>query len=96
MAEAALQAELAGEKSRTHKLAGHMVKAAQEAPETLTGRRAVVTAKLYDLAHGSNMYDLLLQRRAEERDLAMAKRLGLITADRCIKHERQLAKVRGM
>lgn len=69
---------------------------APEAPQVLSGRRATITAKLHDLVNGTNMYDLLLQKRAEERDLAMAKKLGLITTDRCAKHDRQLATVRGM
>ena len=73
-------------------------KVAQTAVEavTLEGRRATIAAKLYDLANHSNMYDLLKQRRAEERDLAMARRLGLVSTVYCQKHERELAKVRGL
>lgn len=75
------------------------VTAAQEAPqqpEVLEGRKASIMAKLYDIRNGRNMYQLLKEQREAERDLAMARRLGLITTDRCAKHERQLAKIRGI
>jgi hypothetical protein len=96
---AAIQAAEAAPAPRTNKVTSMAGKAAVEAPEqpeTLTGRRATIAAKFYDLTHGSSMYDLLMQKRRDERDLAMAKKLGLITTDRCAKHERQLATVRGL
>lgn len=70
--------------------------AVRPSDEVLTGRRATVIAKLYDIANGTAMYDMLKQRREDERNLAMAKKLGLITTDRCAKHERQLASIKGM
>jgi hypothetical protein len=88
--------------AQVDKVSAGAIKATQSAPETatepieLTGHRATIAAKLYDLAHGRNMYDLLKQKREDERDLAMAHKLGLITTDRCAKHERQLAQVRGL
>lgn len=91
-----LEALQASEARQVRKVSGLAGKTAVEAPTMLTGRKATIAAKLYDLANGSSMYDLLKQKRREERDLAMAKKLGLITTDRCAKHEKQLAAVRGM
>lgn len=68
----------------------------QPQPTILEGRRASLHAKMYDMVNGSNMYQLLQEKRQQERDLAMAHRLGLITTDRCAKHEKQLAHLRGM
>jgi hypothetical protein len=95
----AIQAAEAAPAPRTNKVTSMAGKAAVEAPEvpeTLTGRRATITAKLYDLVNGSSMYDLLMQKRRDERDLAMAKKLGLITTDRCAKHEKAVSKLRGL
>lgn len=50
----------------------------------------------YDKIHRTSMYDMLRQRRSDERNLRMATKLGLITSTRCQKHERALAAVRGM
>jgi hypothetical protein len=77
-------------------VAHKVIEQAQTASEVLTGHKATVIAKLYDITTGASMYDLLQQKRKDERDLAMAKRLGLITTDRCAKHEKQLAAVRGL
>jgi hypothetical protein len=93
---AAIQALETAEPAKRRNVASIAVEAVQTAPEALTGRRATIAAKFYDLTHGSSMYDLLMQKRRDERDLAMAKKLGLITTDRCAKHERQLATVRGL
>ena len=81
---------------RTPKLGKRVVEAVRASEDVLTGRRAVIAAKMHDLRYGSTMYDLLKQKRQEERDLAMAKKLGLIAHDRCAKHERALAQVRGL
>lgn len=62
-------------------------------PIELTGRKATITAKLYDLVNGSNMYELLKQKRQDERDLAMARSLGLMSTVYCQKHEKELAKL---
>lgn len=80
----------------TPKLGKRIVEAVRTSEEVLDGRRASITAKLYDIANGTSMYQLLQERRQQERDLAMAKRLGLITATHCAKHERALASVRGL
>lgn len=101
IATAAYKAAERDEARQTRNVAARAVRAAVEPvrspeDEILTGKRATIKAKLYDIANGTNMYELLLQKRQEERDLAMAKKLGLITADRCAKHEKQLATVRGM
>jgi hypothetical protein len=80
----------------TPKLGKRIVEAVQASDAVLEGRRASIAAKVYDMVNGSSMYDLLQQKRRDERDLLMAKRLGLITTDRCAKHEKALASVRGM
>lgn len=80
----------------TPKLGKRIVEAVQASDAVLEGRRASIAAKVYDMVNGSSMYDLLQQKRRDERDLAMAKRLGLITATHCAKHEKALASVRGL
>lgn len=72
------------------------IEAVRTSEEVLDGRRASIAAKFYDLANGTSMYQLLQERRQQERDLAMAQRLGLITATHCAKHERALASVRNL
>lgn len=61
--------------------------------EILTGRRAVIAAKLYDLRNRTNMAELLAQKRADERNLAMARKLGLVSTVYCRLHEKELAKL---
>jgi hypothetical protein len=53
-----------------------------------------LTAGLYDRRNGTQFLDMLKQRRQDEKDMRMARRLGLVTVDRCAKHEKQLAEVR--
>ena len=91
-----IQALEAAPVPKTHNVASKAGKAVLEAstqPTELTGRRATIAAKLYDLVNGSNMYDLLKQKRQDEADLAMARKLGLMSTVFCQKHERELAKL---
>lgn len=54
------------------------------------------TAALYDARYKTNMLGLVRERRQQERDLNMARKLGLVSTVYCQKHERELAKVRGL
>lgn len=72
------------------------VEAVAQATDVLEGRRATVAAKLYDFTNKTNMYELLKQKRQDERDLRVAQKLGLITSTHCAKHEKALATVRGI
>ena len=81
---------------RSNKVLPKLAKTAVEAvqtPQVLVGRTATVAAKLFDLTHGTDVYAELQERRRAERLLAMKLKLGLLTANRCAKHERLLAKV---
>lgn len=96
-----LEALQTTEQAQTHKLASRIVKAAQtalESPTELTGRRATLAAKFYDLRFGTRLYDALIEKRNTERDLAMATRLGLLSIEdvSCQKHRKAIAKLHGM
>lgn len=87
--------------AQSDKLASKAIKAVQTAPETpteLSGRRATIAAKLYDLRYGRNMADLLAQKRQDERDIAMATKLGLLSTTEvyCRKHQKVVNKLHGM
>lgn len=92
-------AEISVREIQKHKVSTAVAKPAVEAvahaTDVLEGRRATVAAKLYDFTNKTNMYELLKQKRQDERDLAIATRIGLISTDRCAKHEKTLAAVRG-
>lgn len=74
------------------------VEAVQSSDVVLEGRKATVTAKLHDMLYGTAMYDALQQKRADERDLAMATRLGLISLEdvSCRKHSAAIAKLHNL
>lgn len=59
-----------------------------------TAAKARLRARVYDLLHGSNIHGLLVERQNEERDLAMARSLGLVGTTHCAKHERALKELR--
>lgn len=77
-------------------------KAVTGALETLTapiqtglGRVAVdIKAIAYDKVHGTAMYDLLKQKRDDERNLAFATKLGLVSTTHCAKHSKALAQLK--
>jgi hypothetical protein len=58
--------------------------------------RKKLTARFYDLTHRTNMYGLLVDRINEDRDVAFARGLGLISTTHCLKHEKAVSKLRGM
>jgi hypothetical protein len=48
----------------------------------------------YDRQHKTNMYGLLIDRINEDRDVAFARNLGLLSTTHCAKHEKAVAKLR--
>lgn len=88
--------------SRVQNVAAATIKTAQTALETatapteLTGHRATIAAKLHDLRFGTHMLDELRERRAIERDLRFAGKLGLLTDEVCAKHRKALDQVKDL
>lgn len=62
-----------------------------EAREVL---RRKISAWVWDRKNGTNMLDLLNQRIAEDRNLAMAQRLGLISSVHCARHQKAVDKLK--
>lgn len=99
----AVQAE---EKAGAVKHASHVRKAGQTALETVTapmqsglGRVALdIKTVAYDKAFGTDFYEALRQKRADERNLRFATKIGLIsiTDTTCRKHQAAIAKMRGL
>lgn len=58
--------------------------------------RMKVSAWLYDRQHKTDMLALLNERIDNDRDVAFARGLGLLSVTRCQKHEKAVAKLRGM
>jgi hypothetical protein len=56
--------------------------------------RRKISAWAYDRKNGTTMLDLLNERIADDRNVAMAQRLGLITTVHCAKHEKVVAKLK--
>lgn len=61
-------------------------------------RRRKISAWLYDRKHGTSMLTLFNEKLADDRDAAFAERLGLLTVGDtfCRKHQKAVAKLRGM
>lgn len=64
----------------------------------LSGReiaRKRLSARIYDVLHRSNMSDLLEQKIADDRNVAFATKLGILTVNEtyCQKHQKAVAKL---
>lgn len=77
-------------KSIGHNVLETITKPAQGLSERL---RADVTAGMFDLFHNDTSLAELRNARRQEARLAIRMKLGLITTDRCAKHERLLKQV---
>lgn len=58
--------------------------------------RKKLQARMYDLLHRTTMYDALVERIEEDRDISFARDLGILGVTRCAKHERAVSKLRGI
>lgn len=56
--------------------------------------RRKISAWVWDRKHGTTMLDLLNERLADDRNVAMAQKLGLITTVHCAKHQRAVDKLK--
>lgn len=83
-------------------IASTAIKAATEphnapySPIPLTGRealKATIKARLFDLRWGTKEYEELELTRMAERKLRLRTELGIVTMDRCAKHQKQLAHI---
>src|SRR5690348_15497807 len=50
--------------------------------------RRKISAKIWDMTHGSNMYGLFTEKLEDDRNVAMAQRLGIISSVHCLKHQK--------
>ncbi len=62
-------------------------------PRELVRRK--LAARMYDLVHRTDMHGLLQEKINEDRDVAFARKLGLITTTHCQKHAKAVAELRG-
>jgi hypothetical protein len=86
------------------KVAGTAVEAVQAPLRAITDTLGTIASKavrhaeisLYDHKHGTRFGEELKLRRQQEKDLAMARKLGLLSADVCQKHRHGIAAVKRM
>jgi hypothetical protein len=58
--------------------------------------RRKINASWFDLLHKTNMRELLQERIDDDRNVAFARDLGLLSVTRCAKHEKAVSKLRGL
>jgi hypothetical protein len=56
--------------------------------------RMKLRSRVYDMVHRTNMTGLLIERINEDRDVAFARSLGLVSVTHCQRHEKAVAKLR--
>lgn len=64
-------------------------------PSRIIARKRL-QARVYDFMHRTTMYDALVERIEEDRDISFARDLGILGVTRCAKHERAVSKLRGI